>query len=161
MRRAATFAAVLAAALVGTATPARADATVFLGATTTPTNRAVKGVAVGVTLIVLGFEFEYADTSDDPASGAPSVKTGTGNVLFQTPVSVYGFQPYFTAGGGVYHESLGTHDDTSFTADIGGGVKMSLIGPVRLRVDYRLFKPGGGALYSPAHRVYVGLNLKF
>jgi len=30
-----------------------------------------------------------------------------------------------------------------------------------LRVDYRVFKLGSGALYSPAHRVYVGLNLTF
>jgi hypothetical protein len=38
---------------------------------------------------------------------------------------------------------------------------MSLIGPVRLRVDYRLFNLGSGALNSPAHRVYAGLNVKF
>ena len=41
------------------------------------------------------------------------------------------------------------------------GVKMSLAGPLRLRVDYRVFKLGSGALYSPAHRIYAGLNLKF
>jgi len=28
-------------------------------------------------------------------------------------------------------------------------------------VDYRVFKLGSGALYSPAHRVYAGLNLSF
>jgi hypothetical protein len=42
----------------------------------------------------------------------------------------------------------------------GGGVKVSLAGPLRLRVDYRVFKLGSGALYSPAHRIYAGLNLK-
>jgi hypothetical protein len=36
-----------------------------------------------------------------------------------------------------------------------------LIGPVRLRVDYRVFRLGSGALHSPAHRIYAGLNLKF
>jgi hypothetical protein len=35
------------------------------------------------------------------------------------------------------------------------------VGPLRLRVDYRAFKLGSGALYSPAHRGYAGLNLKF
>jgi hypothetical protein len=35
------------------------------------------------------------------------------------------------------------------------------MGPVRLRVDYRVFKLAGGALHSPAHRIYAGLNLKF
>jgi hypothetical protein len=43
----------------------------------------------------------------------------------------------------------------------GGGVKVALVGPVRLRLDYRVFKLAGGALNSPAHRVYAGLNLKF
>jgi hypothetical protein len=32
---------------------------------------------------------------------------------------------------------------------------------VRLRLDYRVFKLWDGALDSPVHRVYVGLNLKF
>ena len=39
--------------------------------------------------------------------------------------------------------------------------KVNLLGPIRLRVDYRIFKLGSGALYSPAHRVYAGINLKF
>ena len=43
----------------------------------------------------------------------------------------------------------------------GGGVKVSLAGPIRLRVDYRVFKLGSGALHSPTHRFYAGLNLKF
>jgi hypothetical protein len=40
-------------------------------------------------------------------------------------------------------------------------VKVNLIGPIRLRVDYRILKLGSGALNSPAHRIYAGLNLKF
>ena len=139
---------------------ASADATAFIGANTSPANRLARGFAIGAGLLIIGFEFEYADTSDDPAANAPSVKSGTGNVMLQTPVSFYGFQPYFTAGGGIYHESLGSKDNTGFAVDLGGGVKMSLIGPVRLRVDYRVFNAGGGAL-SPAHRFYVGLNVKF
>jgi hypothetical protein len=38
---------------------------------------------------------------------------------------------------------------------------VNLIGPIRLRIDYRVFKLGDGALYTPAHRIYAGLNLKF
>ena len=49
----------------------------------------------------------------------------------------------------------------AISVDLGGGVKMDLAGPLRLRVDYRVFKQGGGALYSPAHRIYAGLNVKF
>jgi hypothetical protein len=143
------------------ATPAFADITVFIGADTTPANRQVRGVAAGAGLLIVAFEFEYADTTEDPASLAPSLKTGMGNVLLQTPVSVLGIQPYFTTGAGVYREALGTHEDTSVGFNTGGGAKISLIGPVRLRVDYRVFKLGSGALNSPAHRLYVGLNLKF
>ena len=143
------------------ATPASADVTAFIGANTTPANRQVRGLAVSVGLIIVAFEFEYADTTDDPTALAPSLKTGSGNVLLQTPVAFFGFQPYFTTGGGIYRETLGTHQDTGVALNTGGGVKVSLAGPLRLRVDYRVFKLGSGALYSPAHRVYAGLNLKF
>ena len=154
--------AVMVVALVATATqPARADATAFLGANTTPANRPVKGFAVGVGLIVVAFEFEYATTSDDAPATAPALKTFMGNVLAQAPIPILGFQPYFTTGGGIYRETLGTHQDTGPGTNVGGGVKMSLAGPLRLRVDYRLFKLGSGALNSPAHRIYAGLNLKF
>ncbi len=84
-----------------------------------------------------------------------------GNLLLQTPIPVLGFQPYVTGGVGIYRETLGEHHDTGFGVNTGGGVKISLIGPLRLRVDYRVFKLGSGALYSPAHRVYAGLNLNF
>jgi hypothetical protein len=40
-------------------------------------------------------------------------------------------------------------------------VKVSLAGPLRLRIDYRVFHLGSDALYSPSHRLYAGLNLKF
>ena len=143
------------------ARPARADITAFIGADTTPSNRQVRGFAVGAGLLIVAFEFEYANVSEDLASLAPSLKTGMGNVLLQTPVALLGIQPYFTTGVGVYQESLDTREDTSVGFNTGGGAKISLIGPLRLRVDYRVFKLGSGALNSPAHRIYVGLNLKF
>ena len=143
------------------ARPASADVTAFIGATTTPANRQARGVAVGAGLLVVGFEFEYANTPEDVSVDAPSLKTGMGNVLLQTPMAFMGIQPYFTTGGTVYRESLGAHQDTSFGLNTGGGVKISLLGPVRLRVDYRVLKLGDNALTSPVHRVYAGLNLKF
>jgi hypothetical protein len=149
------------ALLALTATPARADITAFIGANTTPANRQVRGGALGFGLLVVGFELEYAFTPDEPAASAPSLKTGIGNLVLQTPVAVFGFQPYFTTGGGFYQEELGAHSDTGFAVNAGGGVKVSLAGPIRLRVDYRVFKLGSGALNSPSHRIYAGLNLKF
>src|SRR5258706_8394222 len=145
-----------------TSVPARADLSVFIGANTTPANRQVRGAALGMGLLIVGFEFEYSNTTDntDTFVKAPSLKTGMGNVLLQTPVAFFGFQPYFTTGAGLYRETLGTHQDTSVGFNTGGGVKISLIGPIRLRVDYRVFKLGSGALNSPAHRIYAGLNFK-
>jgi opacity protein-like surface antigen len=154
-------AAVVTLLMLVVAAPARADVTAFLGANLTPANRAVRGGAFGIGLLFVGFEAEYAFTPDDPNANAPSLTTGSGNVVLQTPIAFFGLQPYFTTGGGLYRETLGAHQDTSFALNTGGGVKVSLIGPVRLRVDYRVFKLGSGALNSPAHRVYAGLNLKF
>jgi hypothetical protein len=153
--------ALVVAIVAGAATPARADLTGFLGLNTTPSTRNVRGVAGGAGLLVIGFEFEYAYTPDDPSSSAPSLTTGSGNVLLQTPFPVFGFQPYFTTGVGIFHEALGTHSDTGLAPNTGGGVKISLVGPLRLRVDYRVFKLNSDALYSPTHRIYAGINLKF
>jgi hypothetical protein len=153
--------AVVCAVVLLAASPARADVTVFVGASTTPANRAVRGGAFGAGLLVIGFEAEYASTPDDVKAAAPSLVTGSGNVLIQTPFAVLGLQPYLTTGAGLYRETLGAHRDTSFELNTGGGVKITLAGPFRLRVDYRVFKLGSDALYSPAHRIYAGLNLKF
>jgi opacity protein-like surface antigen len=153
--------ALICAMVLFAAPPVWADATVFVGANLTPTNRAVRGGALGAGLLIIGFEGEYAFTPDDPEAAAPSLVTGSGNVLLQTPFAVLGLQPYVTTGAGLYREKLGTHQDTSFALNTGGGVKVSLVGPLRLRVDYRVFKLGSGALSSPAHRIYLGLNLKF
>jgi hypothetical protein len=143
------------------AAPVAADATLFLGANTTPEWRKTQGFSFGAGLLLLGFEFEYANTSDDLESIAPTLKTYSGNVLLQTPFSIYGFQPYFTTGAGYYQEALENRKDSGFGFNTGGGVKVNLIGPLRVRVDYRVFRLTDDALYPTAHRLYGGLNLKF
>src|SRR5436190_585718 len=105
MRR---FRAVAIAALLSlAAAPAWADATAFIGANTTPANRSVRGFSLGTGLLLVGFEVEYAKTTDDDTVSAPSLSTGTGNVLLQTPMAIFGFQPYVTIGAGLYRERLG------------------------------------------------------
>lgn len=141
--------------------PAAADLTGFLGLNTSVDSRAVRGAALGTGLLVFGFEFEYATNGEDPLNGAPALTTGMGNVLIQTPVEVLRMQPYVTTGGGLYRETLGTRRDTSVGFNAGGGVKITLAGPLRLRLDYRVFRLGKDAIASPAHRVYAGLNLRF
>lgn len=150
-----------AALLLATAAPAFADATAFIGTTSTPANRQARGFALGVGLLVVGFEFEYASTSEEVDDGLPGLRTGMGNLLLQTPFAVFGLQPYFTAGGGIYRETLAEARETHFGLNTGGGVKVSLLGPVRVRVDYRVFRLRGEPLYDTVHRVYAGLNLRF
>jgi len=143
---------------------ARADLTGFIGINPTPVNRGVKGVAVGAGMLIVGFEGEYADSSEDSVLGGPRLRTVMFNGLLQTPVPIAGFQFYGTVGGGVYRETLTAqpiNDETSFGSNIGGGAKISLAGPLRLRVDYRVFNLHGNPRHNPVQRWYVGVNLKF
>lgn len=140
----------------GTAT---ADVTAFLSSATTPTTRAGKGVAIGVGLIMVGFEFEYANINENQATAAPSLKTGMGNVVVMTPT--HKLQLYGTTGGGLYRERLGDFTTTSFGTNLGGGAKIALAGPFRLRVDYRIFRLNGTPLYKTVKRMYAGLSLSF
>jgi hypothetical protein len=155
----------LALPLLLLATPTFADATLFIGSTTTPSNRVARGASIGVSLLVIGFEFEYADTSEDLGEAAPSLRTGMGNVLLQTPIPIAGMQFYATTGAGGYREQLGEEpvqqQETHIAFNTGGGVKVSLLGPVRVRLDYRFLKLRGEPLHSTVHRVYAGLNLAF
>ena len=153
-------AAVLALLIVSTA-PAFADATVFIGSTATPANRSVRGLALAAGFLVFSFEFEFAQTGETPGEAAPSLKTGMGNVLLQTPIPIAGIQFYLTTGGGVYRERLGTAEETHFGLNSGGGAKISLLGPLRARLDYRVFRLRGEPLHEVVHRVYAGLNLGF
>ena len=85
-RRSLAVSFVLACAfLAATAVPARADITAFLGLSPTPDNHSVKGFGVGVGLLIVGFEFEYSNLSEDTFEQLPGLKTYAGNVLVQTP----------------------------------------------------------------------------
>ena len=143
---------------------AYADLTGFLGVNPTPVNRGVKGFAIGAGLVIVGFEAEYADTSEDVVLAGPELRTFMFNGLLQTPIPIAGFQFYGTLGGGVYHESLSTEPnnaETNFGTNIGGGAKINLAGPLRLRLDYRVFTLHGSPRHSPVQRFYAGINLKF
>lgn len=147
--------------LAASATPARADITAFLGMSPTPERHGLKGFAAGLGLLVIGFEFEYSQLSEDPIESLPGLKTYAGNVLVQTPVEVAGTQFYATAGAQGYRETLGTTQETHVGTNIGGGAKIKLLGPIRVRLDYRIFKLQGTPLHSVYQRFYVGGNLKF
>ena len=154
-----TAVSVLAFSLVPTL--ASADATLFLGRNSAGDDRSVvRGFAVGVSLLIVGFEFEYAGTSEDEVDRTPSLRTTSGNVFVQT-FGLPGFQLYLTTGGGFYRERLATDQETAFVLNNGGGAKINLAGPIRARVDYRIFSLKGNPRHKTVQRIYAGLNLAF
>ena len=153
--------ALLIGAVLAAPSPAFADLTAFLGFNPTPANRALKGFAVGTGLLVVGFEFEYAQTNEDLLEAAPSLRTYMFNGLVQTPIPIARMQFYGTAGGGVYRETLDGDSETHVGVNVGGGVKVSLIGPLRLRLDYRVATLKGDARHPRPQRFYAGVNIKF
>lgn len=147
------------ALLAASAVPARADITAFIGLSPTPERHSLRGFSVGVGLVIVGFEFEYSNITEDEDAALPGLKTYAGNVLVQTPTP--GIQLYGTAGVEGYQERLDLTDETNFGTNLGGGAKIGLVGPLRLRVDYRVFKLHGSPLNDVYQRFYVGANLKF
>ncbi len=146
---------------LGAARPADADLTAFVGSNATPANRPVRGLAVGFALVVLGLEFELSDTASDASAGAPGLRTGSVNVFAQTPFGISGLQFYATVGAGAYQEEGGGLLDTSGATNVGGGVKIAVAGPIRMRLDYRVFSLRGSPQHDTHHRLYAGLNIGF
>jgi hypothetical protein len=143
------------------ARPASADVTGFIGTTLTSPTQQARGLAVSVGVILVAVEFEYADVPEDTAQHLAGLRTGMVNALVQPPLPLHGIQLYGTAGAGLYHETLGSETQTDLGVNIGGGAKVSLMGPVGLRLDYRVFTLRGSPAHSTFQRIYAGLNLKF
>lgn len=148
------------AALLLLPSTASADATFFFGRQTAGDDKAwTRGAAIGVGAAIIGFEFEYASMKEDETLLRPSLRTTSGNVLLQTigiPI-----QFYFTTGGGYYREELGDDEESSFAWNTGGGAKLPIAGPLRVRVDYRVFNLRGSPRDKTQHRLYAGANLSF
>ncbi|MCX6543581.1 MAG: hypothetical protein NTV05_04110 [Acidobacteria bacterium] len=160
-----TAAAVLAVGALLLPSPARADVTAFIGSlkSTAPqaASQTVSGVAAGVTLVVVGFEFEYSHASEDAAAAKAGLSTGMVSALVRTPTGRIQF--YGMVGVGVYRETLGASATTNTMASVGGGATIGLAGPLGVRIDYRLFtlRNPANADTSTRHRIYAGVNLKF
>jgi len=146
------------AVLLGRPAPAAADITFFVGFSPTPETRSARGFALGVNLLLVGFEFDYSHTVADELAGSPSLRAGSFNALVMTPTRM---QLYATVGGTFYRESLPGTSETNIGTNIGGGLKMPLFGPLRLRIDYRVYSLRGSPLTKTPQRFYAGLNLAF
>jgi hypothetical protein len=150
--------ALVAVISVGTASPAQADVTAFWGFAPKPDMHNARGFSVGISMLIVGFEGEYATLVEDSPKVAPGLRTGMINGMLQTPTST---QLYVTIGGGVYREDLDSAQATHFGTNVGGGIKIGIAGPLRLRIDYRIFTLHGSPVYRHPQRLYVGANLKF
>ncbi len=138
---------------------AAADATAFYGFSPTISNRSATGFSIGVSMLVVGFEFEYGHVNEDSPVAASGLSTGMFNVLVMTPTK---FQIYATAGGGVGHETLLTVGNTAFATNVGAGVKIPIAGPIRIRIDYRAMHLTGTPLATRnVQRFYAGINFAF
>jgi len=149
------------AVMLCAAAPADADLTAFVGANVTPSNSPVRGFAAGLSLLVIGFEFEFSDTAADESAGAPGLRTGMFNLLLQTPFGLAGLQFYGTVGGGIYQEDGAGLEEINAGVNVGVGVKISVAGPLRMRLDYRVFTLRGSPQFERHQRLYAGLNLGF
>jgi hypothetical protein len=145
--------------LAGRPAPAAADLTAFLGASPSPATRSAKGISIGVGLLIVGFEFEYAKIAENEREAAPSLTTGMGNIVVMTPT--YKVQLYGTTGAGLFHERLRDFTSTNVGTNVGGGAKIALAGPIRLRLDYRIFHLNGTPIVDNVQRFYAGLSLGF
>lgn len=161
--------------IVASAAPARADLTAFIGAQTNPTTRFTKGISAGTGFLIIGFEGEYAQANDvedclELASleCAPSVRTLMFNGLVQTPRGIIpGVQLYGTVGGGYFRVRFEAVDlqKEGFGTNFGGGVKINLAGPLRVRLDYRIFRLTDEyeryGVEETSQRFYAGVNIAF
>lgn len=147
--------------VIGVAKPAAADLTAFVGSTQSLSDRTATGVAVGLSLAIIGFEFEYSNTSVDNIRGKTELKSSMFNVLVQSPFPISRLQFYGTIGGGLYRERLGRSRDTGLGSNMGAGVKVSLMEPIRLRLDYRSLRLGKHSASRAIQRFYAGLTLDF
>ena len=100
------------------------------------------------------FEFEYAGTSEDETTRTPSLRTPQERAAANGRTA--GFQLYLTTRGGFYRERLDPDEETAFEFNNGGGAKINLAGPIRARVDYRIFSLKGNPRHKTVQRIYAG-----
>lgn len=147
--------------LAAGARPARADLTIFAGLQNAPSVRPTSGIGLGFGLLLVGWEVEIARVSEEAEHLAPSIAIGTGSVYVQNPIPISGVQVYAIAGAGLYRERLANvYEQFDVHLALGGGAKIALVGPLKLRLDYRYLRLRDALSENP-QRLYAGLTLSF
>ena len=122
--------------------PFQPDGTVFVGVTM-PTARPVLGAAFGGGGSIVRFEVEYAGTRGTSPTRASVDTIGVSLMVQSRPIDR--FQFYGIGGFGLYGETFeggGGGSGEILARNIGGGAKIGLACPLRLRLDYRVFLLG-------------------
>jgi hypothetical protein len=166
------WAAVISLSLGAGPSTARADATVFVGGLASGSMRSINGVSIGLfppqTAGMGGFELEYARTVKGDTMSR--IDTLGGNVVLQSMVFARRLQMYGSLGAGMYGETDvdGRGSGEVASGNFGGGVKVHVGGPLRLRFDYRIFMLGhapdaatGFTLHRHPQRASVGFGIAF
>jgi hypothetical protein len=159
-----------AACLLASAGPAHADATAYFGTLVSGAFRPSIGFAVGrfmtETGSIVGFEIDSTETRD--RSGTDIWMFG-GSLLAQSKARGRRPQFYGALGTGIYGQ---VNDDGRGSGlvgigNVGGGVKFTLAGPLKIRLDYRFVFLGSAEHSSLAslprfpQRATAGLSLAF
>jgi hypothetical protein len=150
---------------------ARADATVLVGLTLVDALRPSYGFSFGYRPSAVGFEIEYLSTLGQTTPGDYSAGGIFGSLIVQ-PVTISNVQIFAVGGVGVWGEGFagGKRTGVLNARNVGGGVLVALAGPLRLRLDYRLFLLGevseeevGAIAPSRKHpqRIAAGLYFRF
>jgi len=156
-----------ASAAVAQTPTAPVNLTAFAGAAMAPDAHAVSGIGVGVRPQPgpVSIEFEYSGRRIDRTRSVPSIVTFAGNFLVQVPVRQSRFELYAAFGVGFYilqpdHQS---GEDSDSAWNFGGGAKVTLAGPLKLRMDYRVFRlaPIPDRHHSDLRRLSLGIVAGF
>jgi hypothetical protein len=145
--------------LCGSSEKASADATVFVGLTSSSGRPTTAGAFGFFPNERVGYEFEYSGSRD--RQDKQSFITYGVNFLVQGNLPGKRMQIYGLAGWAIYDESPGAGGACT---PLGVGAKVPLSGALKLRVDYRLFflRSGDQAPTVPRrHRISVGVALAF
>src|SRR5262245_45057573 len=170
MRRLCMRAGLVSVFLAAAAMPAAADATAYLGVMTAGGPRQAVGFAYTDCPGLVGYELELMTTVGPATSKQSSVGDFSANVIVQPRSTIHGFQLYGTAGFGLYGEVYDHGGSGEVLAtNIGGGARVGLAGPLKLRLDYRLFLlgdtpdagPPGIVIHKHPQRILAGLTLEF
>jgi hypothetical protein len=147
---------------------ARADATVLWGLMSVDALRPSFGFSFGHRPSAVGFEIEYLSTLGQTTPGDYSAGGAFASLIVQA-VTISNVQIFAVGGVGIWAEGFaGKRTGVLNAGNVGGGVLVALAGPLRLRLDYRLFLLGkveeeGGIAPSRKHpqRIAAGLYFDF